>query len=89
MTVEEEGLATESSGSFKLAQFDRYGSELALSCDAEDTLLVSAPFASGFVKVVTLDGGDFSTAPSFVIGNAVDIYSTDESTKLGDGTIKS
>ena len=89
MTVEETGLATEEASTYKVTQFDRYGTELALASDTEDVLLVSAPFASGFVKVVTLDGGDFSTAPLFLIGNTVDIYSSDGSTKLGDGTIKS
>ena len=51
-------------------------------------MVVSAPFASGFVKVVTLDGGDFSSTLDFKVNNTVQIYNA-SSSLVGSGTVKS
>ena len=49
---------------------------------------MSSPYASGFVKVVTLDGGDFSSTLDFEVGNSVRIYNA-ASSLVGSGTVKS
>jgi len=87
LTIEETATAESSSATNK-TEFDRYGHAIALAHDSEDRLVVSAPFASGFVKVVTLDGGDFSSTLNFKINNSVQIYNA-SSSLVGSGTVKS
>ena len=88
LTIEETATANESSSATKKTEFDRYGHAMALAYDTESRLVVSAPFASGFVKVVTLDGGDFSSTLDFKVNNSVKIYNA-SSTLVGSGTVKS
>ena len=88
MTIEESASANESSSATKKTEFDRFGHAIALAHNSEDRLVVSAPFASGFVKVVTLDGGDFSSTLDFKVNNTVQIYDT-SSTLVGSGIVKS
>jgi len=89
LTIEEDGDGNEASSACKKTQFDRWGHAMALASSTEDKMLVSAPFASGFVKVVTLESGDFSTAPTYVVGNTIVITHSDGSTVIGSGRIKS
>ena len=88
LTIEETTVPAESSSATKKTEFDRYGHAIALAHDTEDRLVVSAPFASGFVKVVTLDGGDFSSTLDFKVNNSVQIYNA-SSSLVGSGTVKS
>tara|TARA_B100000674_G_scaffold371678_1_gene314085 strand:+ start:3259 stop:17640 length:14382 start_codon:yes stop_codon:yes gene_type:complete len=88
MTIEESASATENSSATKKTEFDRFGHALALAYNDENRLVVSAPFASGFVKVVTLDGGDFSSTLDFKVNNTVQIYNA-SSSLVGSGTVKS
>ena len=88
LTLEETARASESSSATKKTEFDRFGHAIALAHDTENRLVVSAPFATGFVKVVTLDGGDFSSTLDFKVNNTVQIYNA-ASTLVGSGTVKS